>query len=307
MEENRNLSTSPNTSGDRIQPIVLITQLMQKMTTMHHVDEVFLWLANTMARRLDIPVVQFWAAQLDNTGNKHGVIRAFACQYPTLPRQVHLNGHVVTVIERLFHERRNTISLPIEGFFSPSQTALFAQYNLRYWASFLLRDDSLLPPVKSEQVPESSSTPLLVIVTLFTQSPLSTDQARATRFTLDQMLRIIKSRGFLNNPNAAAIAAEKVASERSSSAALAKIIPQRSQNIENYQASNPFAHASIIADRNARRLYAAIGGNRNVAELAQITRFNQKELIDALSYLFQEQKIQFYTPEGTSIKNFPFS
>lgn len=307
MEDNRNLSTSPGTSGERIQPIALITQLMQNMNMMHHVDEVFLWLANTIVRRLDIPVVQFWAPQLDNTGRSHGVVRASACQNPTLPRQVYLNQNVATVIERLFYEKRNTLSLPIEGFFSPSQTALFAQYNLRCWASFLLQDEALLPPAKNEQTPGSNATPLLMIVTLFTPSPLSTDQMRATRFTLDQTLRILTSRGFLNSPTAAAIAAEKLASERSSSAALAKIIPQRSQNIEEYQASNPFAHATIITDKNARRLYAAIGGNKNVTELAQITRLNQKDLVDALSYLFTEQKIQFYTPEGEAIKNFPFS
>jgi hypothetical protein len=146
-----------------------------------------------------------------------------------------------------------------------------------------------------------------MVVTLFTQSPLSNDQARATRFTLDQMLRIINSRGFLSNPSAEAIAAEKLAVERSSSTALAKIIPQRTQNIEQHQASNPFAHATVIADKNARRLYAAIDGNKNISELTQITHFDQKELIDALSSLFKEQKIHFYTPEGEAIKNFPFS
>lgn len=307
MEDNRNLSTPPSAAGERIQPIALITQLMQNMMTMHHVDEVFLWLANTMAQRLDISVVQFWAAQLDNTGKSHSIVRASACQNPTLPRQVHLNNQVAAVVERLFYERRNSVSLPIEGFFSPSQTALFAQYNLRCWASFLLRDDALLPPAKNEHAPGSSSTPLLMVVTLFTQSPLSNDQARATRFTLDQMLRIINSRGFLSNPSAEAIAAEKLAAERSSSAALSKIIPQRTENIEQYQASNPFAHATIIADKNARRLYAAIDGNKNISELTQITRFDQKELIDALSSLFKEQKIHFYTPEGEAIKNFPFS
>jgi hypothetical protein len=307
MEDNKGMPRSLNPSGERVQPIALITQLMQNMATMHHVDEIFLWLANTMTQRLDIPIVQFWAAQQDNTGRSHSQIRAAACQNPTLPRQVYINNHVAKVIEHLFYERRNNVSLPIEGIFSPSQTSLFSQYNLRYWASFLLQNDALLPPAQTEQAPNNIPTPLLMVVTLFTQSPLSADQARATRFTLDQMLRIVASRGFLASPSSALMASEKIVSDKSSSAALSKIIPQRTQSVEISQASNPFAQASIIADKNARRLYSAIGGNKTVSDLAQITRLSQQELIDALSYLFQQQKIQFYTKEGESITTFPFS
>lgn len=307
MEDNKGILPTPNQSGEQVQPIVLITQLMQTMATMHHVDEIFLWLANTMTQRLDIPIVQFWAVQQDNTGQSHTQIRASACQNSTLPRQVYINNHVAKVIEHLFYERRNSVSLPIEGIFSPSQTSLFSQYKLRHWASFLLQNDALLPAPQTEQAQNNIATPLLMIVTLFTQSPLSTDQARATRFTLDQMLRIIASRGFLARPSSTLTASEKMASDKSSFSALTKIIPQRTQNIEISQASNPFSQASIIADKNARRLYAAIGGNKNVSDLAQTTRFNQQELIDALGYLFQQQKIQFYTPEGESIKVFPFN
>ena len=61
MEINKNAPTPFNSSEERVLPIVLIAQLMKNMETMHHVDEAFLWLANAMARSLDVPVVQFWA------------------------------------------------------------------------------------------------------------------------------------------------------------------------------------------------------------------------------------------------------
>lgn len=203
MEINKNAPTPFNSSEERVLPIVLIAQLMKNMETMHHVDEAFLWLANAMARSLDVPVVQFWASQQDNLGQPYTEIRVSASQDTTLPQPVHLNTQVMVIITHLFHEKRSITSLPIEGVFSTLQTSLFARYNLHYWASFLLQNETLLPPIMNGMMPGKSSTPLVMIVTLFTQNPLSTDQARATRFILEQALRVIINRGLLSSPSSA--------------------------------------------------------------------------------------------------------
>lgn len=214
MENNKNTPTPLTLSEERVQPIVLIAQLSKNMSKMQHADEVFLWLANAMTHGLDIPIVQVWASQQDNTGQFHTEVRAIASQNPALPQHVHLNTHVMGVLERLFHEQRSITSLPIEGNFSPLQTTLFAQYNLHYWASFLLRNDALLPPAKTGGASGKIPTPLVMIVTLYTQLPLSTDQARSTRFTLEQALRVIINRGFLHDPASALFEPEKTNSGR---------------------------------------------------------------------------------------------
>jgi hypothetical protein len=209
MENNKIIPTPLTLSEERVQPVVLIAQLTKNMPRLQHVDDVFLWLANAMKRDLDIPVMQFWASQQDNTGQFHTEVRAIASQNPALPQHVHLNTHVMVVIERLFHEQRSITSLPIEGNFSPLQTALFAQYNLHYWASFLLRNDALLPPAKTGGASGKIPTPLVMIVTLFTSLPLSTDQARSTRFTLEQALQMTIKRGYLHDPASALFEPEK--------------------------------------------------------------------------------------------------
>jgi hypothetical protein len=214
MENNKITPTPLTLSEEQVQPIVLIAQLTKMMSKMQHADEVFLWLANAMIRGLNIPVIQFWASQQDNTGQFHTEVRAIASQNPALPQHVHLNTHVMVVIERLFHEQRSITSLPIEGIFSPLQTTLFAQYNLHYWASFLLRNDALLPPAKTGGASGKIPTPLVMIVTLFTQLPLTTDQARSTRFTLEQALRMTIKRGFLNDPSSALFEPEQMNSGR---------------------------------------------------------------------------------------------
>jgi hypothetical protein len=203
MEINSNTPPPLNLSEERVQPIVLIAQLMKNMETMHHVDEAFLWLANAMTHCLDIPVIQFWASQQDISGQPYTDVRAIASQDPSLPQPVHLNTQVMVIIKHLFHEKRSITSLPIEGVFSALQASLFAHYNLHYWASFLLQNEALLPPTMTGTTLGKTSTPLVMIVTLFTQSPLSTDQARSTRFILEQALRVTINRGFLIFPASA--------------------------------------------------------------------------------------------------------
>ena len=145
----------------------------------------------------------FGHSQQDNLGQPYTEIRVSASQDTTLPQPVHLNTQVMVIITHLFHEKRSITSLPIEGVFSTLQTSLFARYNLHYWASFLLQNETLLPPIMNGMMPGKSSTPLVMIVTLFTQNPLSTDQARATRFILEQALRVIINRGLLSSPSSA--------------------------------------------------------------------------------------------------------
>jgi hypothetical protein len=116
-------------------------------------------------------------------------------------------------------------------------------------------------------------------------------------------MRIIMNRKFQTFQNSLETVQENP--DKDTSIALADIIPARSQDLQRYQAANPFACASVIADKKARRLYSAVDGCRNVAELARITCLAQKELVQALRYLFQQQKIEFYTSGGEHVEHLP--
>jgi hypothetical protein len=303
MEDSENTFIPPIGSGERKQPVVLIAQLMRSIAQMRHVDEVFVWLSNALVRSLELPVVQLWKTELDNRGRFQAELRALTTQDGSLPQEMHLNSQVLAMIERLFHERRSVMSLPIQYLFPPLQASLFAVYGLHYWAGYFLDSDAVCTPARTVTVSKPTSTPLTIIVSFFTAVPLSVEQMRAIHFVLKQTMRIIMNRRFQTFQNSLETAQENT--DTGTSIALADVIPTRAQNLQQLQAANPFAHASIIVDKKARRLYSAIDGCRSVTELAQITHLTQKELTEALRYLFQQQKIEFYTVGGEYVEDLP--
>jgi len=307
MEDSENTFTPPSSScGERKQPVVLIAQLMRSIVQMRHVDEVFVWLSNALVRSLDLPVVQLWKTELDNTGRFQAELRALTTQNSSLSQETHLNSQVLAIIERLFQERRSVMSLPVQYLFSPLQASLFAVYDLHYWAGYFLDSDAVFTPTRTVAVSKPISTPLTVIVSFFTAVPLSADQMRAIHFVLKQAMRIIVDRKFQTFQNSLASVQESPAPVPDAApVALADIIPTRSQDLQQLQAANPFAYASIIADKKARRVYSAVDGCRSVTELVHITHLAQKDLLEALRYLFQQQKIEFYLAGGERVEHLP--
>jgi hypothetical protein len=141
-------------------------------------------------------------------------------------------------------------------------------------------------------------------VSFLTQLPISADQDRAISFTLKQAMRIMLNRDLLNL--SAPDAVENSRENTGKHTVFAAIVPHRLQDVEASQADNPFASASIIADKNARRLYSVVDGHKNIVELSQMAHLDQKDLIEALRYLFQLQKIEFYTLDGELVRQVSF-
>jgi hypothetical protein len=303
MEDSKNTLTPPDILGGRKQPVILIAQLMRSITQMRHVDEVFVWLSNALVRYLDLPVVQFWTTEVGKTGQSQAELRALTTQNASLPQDMYLNNQVLAVVERLFHDKYSVMSFPIGDLFPPSQASLFAVYDLHYWAGYFLDSDSVFSSTDTAEVSAQKSIPLVVAVSLFTEAPLSADQMRAISFVLKQAMRIIINRRFRTFQNS--LKTTKEHPGKSGSITLADIVPTRSQDLQLLQSINPFAHASIIAHKKARRLYSAVDGYRSGAELAQITHLTHNELIEALRYLFQQHKIEFYTLTGEHVEHLP--
>ncbi|MBO0789927.1 MAG: hypothetical protein J2P36_03130 [Ktedonobacteraceae bacterium] len=305
MEGNHNASP-PHASWEGRQPIILISQLMQQITSMQHVDEVFSWLSQVMVQYLQIPVVQFWASQRYHTGQSQIEVRAAASQNPSLPQQVYTNQQVAAVVGHHLRERHGAASLPVEQIFPIFQASLLARYNLHYWAGYFLKNDALLPLSQNGAAPEQIATPLAMIVSLFTPYPLSSRQMRAANFLLVQALRVIVNRGLLTSRASTSNHPFMKTTPKNTAPALLELIPHRAQDVEQFQADNPFTRSTIIADKHARRLYAAIDGKKNVEELGRITHLEQQVLIDALSNLLQQGHIQLYTQEEKLVDDFSF-
>src|SRR5436853_2645336 len=196
MEDSKNTFIPPSDFRERKQPVVLIAQLMRSIAQMQHVDEVFVWLSNALVRYLDLPVVQLWKTDVDEAGQFQAELRALAAQNGYLPQEIYLNKQVLVMVERLFHERRSVMSLPIQGLLSPVQAPLCTVHNLHYWAGYFLDSDTLSTPARTTVASKPMSTPFTIIVIFFTAIPLSADEMRVVNFVLKQAMRIIISRKF---------------------------------------------------------------------------------------------------------------
>lgn len=292
MQENHSFLPTQRL-GEKKQPVSLLALLMQEIANMRHVDEVLFWLATAMVQHLDIPIVQFWASQLDQKGKAHAELRAIASQRTSFPQPVAVNHQVVFLLDRLRQEQQHTASLPVESIFSAEQTSLLMGYGLHYWSCYFLEGEELLPPrphASKGRVP----TPLLLAVSSFLPTPFSEKQERAVSFLLEQSMRLIRSHKLLITPGTKP-------EEPEISLKFSEIVPRRSQNIEASQADNPFAHATVLTSKHVRRLYTAIDGHKTMSELLQNTALEENAGLEALLYLFQQQKIQLYTRAGEPV------
>jgi hypothetical protein len=62
--------------------------------------------------------------------------------------------------------------------------------------------------------------------------------------------------------------------------------------------SNPFASSVVISDKQARRLYSAIDGRKNVDEICRVLFIDLKEAYQALRILWTQHRIELYGPAG---------
>jgi hypothetical protein len=280
-------NSANNGSNDRMRPIAIVSQLLQSVADMRHIDELFTWIANMMVQRLGMKSVQVWATQADTTGASHIKLRA-SSQNHFQVQQVSENAEVGALVARMIRERRGILSIPVTSIFSRYQATILAQQNCQYWTVYFLSKNILLPPTQREFQPEEVPTPLQMAFSFFTQQPLQTSHARAISFLVEQALRIALSRGLFATEPQQRTGPLPGKSEGSIQSALAYLIPEHAQTREIEQAENPFSNAVVIPEKRARQMYSLIDGKKNVVELASLTRMSPKEILETLqSFLAQ--------------------
>jgi hypothetical protein len=67
--------------------------------------------------------------------------------------------------------------------------------------------------------------------------------------------------------------------------------------------SNPISAATVLPEEQMRRVYAVINDKRNVAELARLTRLDQRDIFLILRKLVAMQRIQIYEPTGRRVED----
>jgi hypothetical protein len=302
-ENNEGFSTYSNRrpSGGNPQ-LVIITQLLQIVTNMQHIDELFLWLSHTIGERLDVPVIQLWANQAHTTGAYSTELRVAASQNSSLPLHVVNNVPVTEVVKSLLNERHGVRSQPVGSVFLLPQADLLARYNLHYWESTFFSNNTLLPPMSNDISSGAIPTPLAMIASLFTHQPSNVNRLATVTRIFEHALSIARNRGLLldaaNSPLSPSASSMNHRGAQPQQLTLGALIPHRAQSADTIQASNPLASAVVISDKQARRLYSYIDGKRNIANVLDLTQTDQEEFTAALRWLLRKKLIRLYEPKG---------
>jgi hypothetical protein len=273
--------------------LTISTQLVQIAKSMHHIDELFLWLAQEMIQRLHVQIIQFWATQTYRTGLFSLELRATVLQDTSLPHYIVINGQVAGIARRTYTELRGSTTLqPVGSIFSLHQTTLLRRYGLNYWWAHSLHSNVLLPPASNDPSMEKIATPLSLLVFVFLRHTPPPGVLPTISRILEQAIPIASSRGLF-------LPAATDPSQQFPP--LAELIPHRVRNAEALRSSNPFTSTPVIPDRQARRLYLAIDDQASVLALSASTQLPIKDLLAALRMLLAQNLIQLFDSTGQPV------
>src|SRR5437867_2581250 len=111
------------------QPVITV-QLFKAAANMQHIDELFLWLAQTMVQSFKVQVAEMWAVQAGPTGKLSVYLRTLVREDTTLPPYPVANEHVAALVGNLLSNRNDYTLWAVGEIFSSHQSSLLRRYGL---------------------------------------------------------------------------------------------------------------------------------------------------------------------------------
>jgi hypothetical protein len=183
--------------GVNRQQVALTAQLFQAVASMHHIDELFQWLAYALIQRFNIQLLQFWTNHVSATGQLAAQLRTIARQDPSLPDQITVNEQMQRIAQRLISERTTYNLQPVETVFSHYQAILLKRHGLSYWSACFCSENALLPP-RADLLSQRESPAYFAMTTLLflRQSP-QFNVVSVVSAILDEATTLAAKRGLL--------------------------------------------------------------------------------------------------------------
>lgn len=302
---------------NRVQSL-FVPQIERSAASMHHIDELFQWLANAFVRYFNIQLLTIWANRVNQFGQLVAQLRTIGRQDATFPEQIIVNDQIQRLAEQLITRRLSCKPQPLETLFSPYQTMLLKRYGLHYWAACFISKNALLP-VRGNILASEEAPVFLAMITLcfFRQLPPA-DIVQPISFVVDKATDTALTRGLLLPPQEQQTPfpppppitplpfQEPQPPVQEQRLLLTQLIPEQKQDANLMLSDNPFTRAVAIADKKARRLHAAIDGQTNVARLCSVTGMSMSEVTIALRLLWEQERIEVRGPAGQTVDLLPF-
>lgn len=283
----------------------ILAQLTQA-TTLHHIDDIFLWLVHTIVNRFGVQVAQVWAMQATTTGQFFPQLRCVMCQDLSLSQNIVVNTHVAALAGRLLREQRDMQIHPVDVSFTQYLALLLKRHGLHYCAGAFIGRDMLLPPPHMSTSGQKIATPLAMGLLLFFQHLPHPDMLPVIGHIFAQALVIANSRGLLlpgSSPRSRAAPLHPDAGTRRQVPPSLPILSELIACKVEDPMSNPISATAVLPEEQMRRVYAVINDKRNISELARLCNLDLKEAFLIVRKLVALQRIQIYDATGQRIND----
>jgi hypothetical protein len=208
------------------------------------------------------------------------------------------------IIERVSHERHNSLLQPVEELFNHYQANLLKRYGLQYSAGYVHKSNLYLPIMRNNASPGDIPTPCTLVMFIFLQQKLSLDKLSTLSFLLEQAVVVAEHHGLLLPASTAY--PQTPMTPPPGQYGVIDLIPRRHREAELLLSSNPLSRSMDISDRHARRLFAAIDGRKNIGQLCRTTGMEIGDLQSALEKLLGMRRIELCDPAGQLIDLWQF-
>lgn len=289
----------------------ILTQLLQVIERMEHIDDVFLWLANQMVSQLGIDALQIWTAQVTHSQEAIQALRAASSYDKTIPQHVVMNSSTEEAVATIAINQQNIPMRTFDDIFSFHHENLLKRYGLYYWAGCFLSSNTPIPAPKGQLPMVSERAPSTIVTLVFLKQAGSQHLMPTINLLLEQTLLMAGSHGLLSitsvNESSPLLSTPSPLLKTSSPLLsmpppsltdLYNLIPRRMRSNTSMRSSSPFSNAVSISNKVALTFHGAIDGKRTVAEIAETKRMRAKEITEAMQVLLQEKRIQLYTKGG---------
>jgi hypothetical protein len=289
------------------QPLAILSLLQKAITGMHHIDELFQWLAAQLIEQCQVEVAEIWALQANITGQFALQLRTLVTRDTTLPQHVVANNHIAEFATRLFSEQRNYPLQAVRQLFSSYPASTLARYGQNYVAGYYFHNVvEQLPPAHQTPPGTGRPVPFTLAILLFQHERRSHDLLATLQVLLPQTVLIAKNRGLLavdliTPPPFPSYAMETPLPQHNPALHLWILIPHRRRENELLMSSNPLSRSVDIADKQARRVYSAIDGRKNMDALRRATGLEAQELVRIMKALIAQRRVELYEPGGKPV------
>ncbi len=288
------------------QQLAIVTRLWRAVTTLHHIDEVLQWVAAQIVQRFQIQAAEIWALQPDPGGHYSLQIRTLITVDNSLPEHVIANHHIAEFVTRLYSEQRNYPLQMVNQLLAGYPASTLIRYGLNYITGYYFHSPAaLLPAARHTSAPMNSPVPFTLAVLLFQRERRSGDLLVPLQFILPQVVLAAKNHGLLPDGQDTPVpqGPNTPIPQHQPQLELWQLIPQRRKEAELLMSSNPLARSVDISDKQARRLYSAIDGKKNIGALRRATGMEAQEVMRALQYLIVQKRVEIYEPGGKLINS----